>query len=115
MIPDEIIETMPDLLRTAIEIADTFRDELIAEYGTEGHGAFTAVKARIEKADVAVAVWPDNAAVYKVGYCVLKGGNIIREYLATGDAVTVRLAGIPCKEVAQAAALFQEVGERSEQ
>jgi hypothetical protein len=84
MIPDEIVEKMPDLLRTAIAVADTFRDELIAQYGTEGHGALKLVKARIDRADVAVAVWPDNAAVYKVGYCVLKGARIIREYLATG-------------------------------
>jgi hypothetical protein len=114
MIPDEIVETIPDLLRTAIAAADTFRDELIARYGTEGYGAFKDVKAKIDRADVAVAVWPDNAAVYRVGYCILKGGNIIREYLATGVPVTVRLAGFPCKEAAQAAALFQDVGEREQ-
>jgi hypothetical protein len=82
------------------------------EIAREGGGDFKYIQAKINEADIAMAVWQDKSEPGGVCFLVLKGKRLLRACASSGDTtITAKLAGIPCTDREQAYAIQQVAGE----
>jgi hypothetical protein len=91
------------------------RRELLLKEIRSGDGiSFAAVKKRLDRADVVIAIWYVSEGPPGMRWMVIKGQQALRECIASGKPWTSRMVGIPCVDGDQAEALLQVTGERDE-
>ena len=82
------------------------------EIARECGGDFKYIQAKINEADIAMAVWQDKSEPGGVCFLVLKGKRLLSACASGDTTITAKLAGIPCTDREQAHAVLQFAGER---